>query len=833
MDHWGDDPWADNNNSPPKQEITTPRPQQSTFTPAPVLLDGFLDDAQWGGNEDEGFSAWASSPKKPQVAASEPRVHGIDAIKAWEDTVEQEKNGVHGEEKEDGELPVRREWSLIEEDVGEPKEGDNVVSETSDSTTTIQPDDAPAPLAEASTEPLHPDDDLSTRSSTSPSDGSHHGAPADSPRTSFEEERANEKVGPGFVEQIEIKPEEEDEIPASARTQAESGDLGRVVGDVKDEPEGSLEQLVESPLQQVDKTTTSPTQDGANESVSALPSRTAEQHSDRDLISQLFPSTRSVQDWKEAPDDPVHSTSTRKAWYRLSRKQTMREYNSGNVDDNYIRVTWKTSHIRSDVIKTVSRWATEDRMAGRGPGARASFYWDTPAPSNQQDPFHSRTKSTISASNPTIPSLATDVPAAFNWSSPSVEQDVWKDATIDARTVSSPVAPPKHSTVAKLQRQEGRRASVDLSPRPKQPTSHKRTSTNVEKFKEITPASSFSPVETSKPPAAIMSDPWASLNALDTTSSPMQAPPTAEENDDDDWGEMVESSAVSSAKTPIAIASITEFAEPTTRNDTPSTPSSTPKSAKVSPPQPLPPSSGSRHASPIVRLKGTVSPTSALFKPSVFVPASVENGPIGPGLLKARNRSTESTPEKSRVPLQQVAQLDEVLNLSLPNTALEEVPIDTTTMTGDNNDDDFSAFEGSLSPSHRDPSSASPPPPTTPPLPIQQPTSNWADAGANLSIFDSVAPSPTSAPKPTSSHQPDPTDPWSIFDTPAPAPAPAPFQPSDPQLPSTRTPPRPVTPPKQPLTSATSSAQRRKADEDDLVRSIVEGLPDLSYMLRR
>jgi hypothetical protein len=39
-------------------------------------------------------------------------------------------------------------------------------------------------------------------------------------------------------------------------------------------------------------------------------------------------------------------------------------------------------------------------------------------------------------------------------------------------------------------------------------------------------------------------------------------------------------------------------------------------------------------------------------------------------------------------------------------------------------------------------------------------------------------------------------------------------------------------PPVQPLTSATSSAQRRKTIEDGVIHDILRGLPDLGYMLR-
>ncbi|KAF2685230.1 hypothetical protein K458DRAFT_337229 [Lentithecium fluviatile CBS 122367] len=673
MDHWGD-PWADaaaNGDSPTKQEVATPPPQHATFTPAPVLLNGFLDDAQWGSNEDEGFGVWAASPGKPDTA-TQARVNGTDVRTGWEDHDEGRKSSLDICQ-EDGRPLESNEWSRIEEDV-EVKEGDNVVSETSDSGTTIQPDDAPTRPTTDSAESLHPDEESSTRPSTSPSDTSHNEAATESPRTSFEEERAAGKVP--IAEDEPVVQDETDivkanEEPASAPGQADSADADDEFGDFEEDVpqdtaefrpnEYSSEFPVDTLASKADRTISST----ADEETRHAPiSRVHTDGLDEDLLSQLFPPAKPRQKLEDTPQDPVHSTSTRKAWYRLSRKQTMREYNNGNVDDNYIRVTWKTSHIRSEVIKTVSRWANEDRMAGRGPGARASFYWDTPAPPHQQYTSHSRKKTSISVSNPapaarhTVQPISTDVPAAFDWSSPAAGHDPWKDTSIETRAVSSPVAPSKHSAVAKLQRQEGRPMSVDLTPRTNEPTSHKRTSTNVDLLAETPPRPSFSPLEPPKPPPTnLPADPWAGLGALDTSTKP----PVGQEAsvpDDDEWGEMVESPAVSSAQTPTAIADMTSFSKPPTRNTTLSTPSTTPKSIRSSPLQPLAPASGSKHASPIVRLKGTVSPTSALFKVNAFVPASAEDGPIGPGLLKARNRSVESTPEKSPMPPRQVAQMD-------------------------------------------------------------------------------------------------------------------------------------------------------------------------------
>ena len=114
-------------------------------------------------------------------------------------------------------------------------------------------------------------------------------------------------------------------------------------------------------------------------------------------------------------------------------------------------------------------------------------------------------------------------------------------------------------------------------------------------------------------------------------------------------------------------------------------------------------------------------------------------------------------------------------------------------------------------------------PVTRPATPVQASTDSWVDA--DFSFFESALSG--AAPQQPSQTQ-DPSDPLSFFDTPAPIstrPAAKLFS---------RSPPRDTTPPPiQPLTNATGSLQRRKAEEDQIISDILRDLPDLSYMLRR
>ncbi|TID22682.1 hypothetical protein E2P81_ATG01809 [Venturia nashicola] len=101
------------------------------------------------------------------------------------------------------------------------------------------------------------------------------------------------------------------------------------------------------------------------------------------LVKDIFKSSISSENYEEANDEVIDSTSTRKAWYRLTRPQTMQEFNTGATDDNYVRVSWMKSHVRAETLKVATRWAAEDRIYGRvvlggKPGA-ATFGWDMPS----------------------------------------------------------------------------------------------------------------------------------------------------------------------------------------------------------------------------------------------------------------------------------------------------------------------------------------------------------------------------------------------------------------------------------------------------------------------
>lgn len=857
MDHWGD-PWADDavpdtthahTHTTSALAETPVKPAPATLSPGlrpePTLLSGFEDEAGWGAN------AWSTptpSPRRERDARGEPVGDlerdkrdevgggGVDGFGAWAaapvhagaDAVESaSKLGLHsGHEERVGQdrldHTVGNEWSRIEE-VVESEGVVNGVSETSDSGTTIQADDAPAQGdGDIPVEMLREDDD-STRSSEAHSDGSQNEAVTESPRTSVEEEHAAVKSVVAMHDEVEGSEEEGSGTRQHEYVEQDADDFGDFEDEVgQDAAEAQLDMDTTSDRKEMVPRGSEQDVAGESEVLTAKHIPTGPAGSfvlDPKLMAELFPPAKSSPQAEEAPDDPISSTSTRKAWYRITRKQTMREYNTGAVDDNYIRVTWKTSHIKSEVVKTVARWANEDRLAGRGPGARASFFWDSPhSPTDKRSSYaslHRKKTSTGSLSNPSrpvsqaLPPLSTDVAAAFEWSSPAPATQNSADSPAQ-RSTSTPITA-KHSAITKLQRQSGRAVSVDLSPSARAIASHRRTSTATEIIPgppvmgssitpiEAPPRVSFDPWSstTASSPVAPVSapstdhfDPWANLGALDT-GAPSKAPITAPDDDDEDWGEMVESPAVSTVQTPISRSQtpIVDSLDPPPRTNTVSTPPTAAAPVRSSPLQPSLPPAAPAHASPIVRLKGTVSPTSAIFGAKALVLTDSDER-IGPHLLKKRSASRENTPEKPPALPVHLLSMDETLHA--PADDIPTKPVDPTPSP---------------------PRNPSPPPPDE----------TWA-SNADFSIFESAF--PPAHPPPQSIRAPDPSDPWSIFNTPHPAqPEPEPF---------IRPAPRPVTPPaKQPLNSATSSAQRRKAEEDEVVKGIVGGLPDLGYMLRR
>lgn len=906
MDHWGD-PWADDADTDTSANITAPAKvahsplhaptyEAQTLTPAPIVLNGFLDDAGWGSNE------WATtpSPRKDADAAHDIHGNGIDHAPDWDVHSIEEKADIaeyksedRGEDKgssawsssgaDNDQVPTMvdagakdlddtlhsdaannhvkkerlgsqdiqagNEWDEVDEEVTESKDIEKDASEASFSSTETRLDDTHVETPENFATSDRREDDASTRSSESHSEESRNEVVAESPRTSVEETHTDEE--PPEISETEERDSEEVEKtevlqePSEEEVEDEFGDFEDDDSDkeANDESDTQSSVVQRDPLPKDVKDTLSDVQDPIAVASADRSSFSTEGFVfDTQLIAELFPPEGNTPEQEDPPDDPVSSTSTRKAWYRLTRRQTMREYDYGSVDDNYIRVTWKTSHIRAEVNKTIIRWANEDRIAGRGPGARASFFWDSSAPPDQKshEALHARRKPLNALPNPTrptresLPPLSTELPAAFNWSSPSSASHVTPNGP-ERRSTSTPISA-HQSAIARLQRQGGRAVSVDLSPRIIEPPSHKRTTTMTD-FREGTSSPIHSPAITpiqpplgdnfnhwsssapSSPAVSISAplpapnneyiDPWASLEALDTKPAPEQ-PNTVEEDDFDDWGEMVESPALSTTMqtpSPTVQTTHTNCPGPLTKDNSVVSTSTTPVSATVSPVQvqPLSVPVGPTNASRIVRLQGTVSPTSALFKPNALVPTDSEER-IGPHLLKKTNKSQEAASERMTPMTVHMPAMEEVLG---PTPAMEDL--------ASVQDNRTSTPAISVSTTPRDSMSLQDSSQIIPAISSETATHasgdqpDWGN-DTDFSIFESAVPS-TFTPPPSSTPiatQSDPADSWSIFNSPAV---------SEPTM--------------KPPVSTMSLAHKKKIEEDEAVNGIVAGLPDLRYMLKR
>ncbi|WKT40791.1 hypothetical protein QSH57_005597 [Fusarium oxysporum f. sp. vasinfectum] len=283
-------------------------------------------------------------------------------------------------------------------------------------------------------------------------------------------------------------------------------------------------------------------------------------------IETSFPSPEPIPD--VIIDDSFTSISERKAWYLMSRPGSMRKHNLGD-DENYVRVGWGNSQVREQAIRIVRRWMEEDSITGRvvlgrrgGAAGAKIFNWDSSAPSTEISisELLARKNHSRQASAASKGTVASPTAAAFGWGS----------NPIPSPTVAAPSSAPRTSTTSEP------RSSVETSPVEATKTSP------VSKTKAPPLASPPRPRITEEPPSPIkptplkptnrpisitqplhfpasptISEPQSPLNPpsfLSTNrpvsvsqapTSPLAQPPTnagwGEDDDDDDWGDMVSS----------------------------------------------------------------------------------------------------------------------------------------------------------------------------------------------------------------------------------------------------------------------------------------------------
>jgi hypothetical protein len=290
-------------------------------------------------------------------------------------------------------------------------------------------------------------------------------------------------------------------------------------------------------------------------------------------VDTSFPSPEPVPD--VIIDDSFTSISERKAWYLMSRPGSMRKHNMGD-DENYVRVGWGNSHVREQSIRIVRRWMEEDSITGRvvlgrrgGAAGAKIFNWDSSAPSTEISisellarKNHSRQTSVASKGT-----VASPTAAGFGWSHASIPSPTAAAPPSAPRTSnasepekastaeSSPVEATKTSPISKMRPPplesppKPKPRIIEEPPSPIKPTPLKPTNRPI----SITQPIPFPSSPTiSEPQSPIHSTALLSTNRPVSISqaptSPLAQPPTnagwGDEEDDDDWGDMVSSPTV-------------------------------------------------------------------------------------------------------------------------------------------------------------------------------------------------------------------------------------------------------------------------------------------------
>lgn len=244
--------------------------------------------------------------------------------------------------------------------------------------------------------------------------------------------------------------------------------------------------------------------------------------------------------------DSFSSVSERKTWYRISRPGSMRRHDLGD-DENYRRVTWPVSKMREETNKVVRRWMEEDSFSGGRPSFGGSnsvkggaFNWDTKSEPLSMDQIFGKRKSAQPAKAAKAASAAVPRPLSLQP----------KSAGTHSRNLSTGVKslPPRSPGVASLPSP----SPLSIPGPPKSPAFGWSTMTDG----SATPASSRPP--SVRPSLEVTSSRFgsnagvtASTHEPESRLSLQLAPPSSapsvvsnvvlEEEDDEEWGEMVAS----------------------------------------------------------------------------------------------------------------------------------------------------------------------------------------------------------------------------------------------------------------------------------------------------
>lgn len=266
-------------------------------------------------------------------------------------------------------------------------------------------------------------------------------------------------------------------------------------------------------------------------------------------------------------DNSFTTTSERKSWYRISRFGSTRKHDSGD-EDNYRRITWPTSEVRTKTLHIVRRWMEEDSIAGRVvlgskkagvPLGASMFNWDSSEPAieigellrqrvqQQQQPTkkekhvaHSRNRSWTPATEeglpPLTPTLESFGGGEWTTSVPSTPSAVFQSpafaAHIKAKARSALARPPLNSPKEMLPKSPWDEED-DAPQQEKEAVGRKRSN-------ELMPPPPLPRINTT----AVETD----RKSL-AKEGPAPEEANGEEDDDDDWGEMMSSPTVDASAT--------------------------------------------------------------------------------------------------------------------------------------------------------------------------------------------------------------------------------------------------------------------------------------------
>ncbi|CAN8096188.1 unnamed protein product [Discula destructiva] len=275
---------------------------------------------------------------------------------------------------------------------------------------------------------------------------------------------------------------------------------------------------------------------------------------DKDLVDKLFDVAKLEAEQPPAKDysldtvdgiihDSFTTISERKTWYRISRAGTMRKHDLGD-DDNYRRVTWAGSQVKEDATKIVRRWMEENAYyagrpkAGGGPMVRGvGFDWDSSKSKAEPLSFDEIFGKRKSIQTPRLSQDQSSRPVSLQ--SPAHARSASDGVkSLPPRSSLSIPAPP--AGLAFGWSSGGSGASTPASVRP---TSLMRQSLDVHSMKSGSSRPPSIRQSEDQPPVQLAQPPLKRIPDSLILSGPTKALQN-DEDDDDEWGEMVASPAL-------------------------------------------------------------------------------------------------------------------------------------------------------------------------------------------------------------------------------------------------------------------------------------------------